>query len=291
MPLYRTIVCAIDFSEHSKKALHLAAALAARLDARVYALHVIDFLLAEAAAAAYNEEQLKADAERELRAIVADVTNAQVEVEVRVGRAEHEVLACAATAGADLIAMGTQGLGGVRKLLFGSVTEKVLRSVKVPVLAVPHREGQPLVHPGIHAIVAGLDLEDESAAVAAQAAALAAELRVPLTLVHAIPHGPLAPYAVEAYGEAVNVLRSEAERRLEELALPYVKQVAVTTEVRIGPPADQLAALASAQRNALAVIGLGGKGLFQRPGSTAYRVLTIADTPVLAVPARRATGA
>jgi hypothetical protein len=35
------------------------------------------------------------------------------------------------------------------------------------------------------------------------------------------------------------------------------------------------------------VIGLGGKGLFQRPGSTAYRVLSISDTPVLAVPARR----
>jgi nucleotide-binding universal stress UspA family protein len=288
MPLYRTIVCAIDFSDHSKKALHLAAALASRFDARVYAVHVIDFLLAEAAAAAYDEKQLKADADRELRAVVAAVTDAPVEVVVRVGRADHEILACAATAGADLITMGTQGLGGVRKLLFGSITEKVLRSVKVPVLAVPHREGQPLVHPGIRAIVAGLDLEDESAAVAGQAAALATQLQVPLTLVHAIPHGPLAPYAVEAYGQAVNTLRGQAERRLEELALPYVKGLAVTTEVRLGPPADQLAALASAQRNALAVIGLGGKGLFHRPGSTAYRVLTISDAPVLAVPARRA---
>lgn len=293
MPLYRTIVCAIDFSDHSKKALHLAAGLAGRLGARVYAVHVIDFLLAEAAAAAYDVKRLKADAGTELHALVAEVTgsDANVEVTVRVGRTDHEILACAATTGADVIAMGTQGLGGVRKLLFGSVTEKVLRSVKVPVLATPHRPGQPLAHPGIGAVVAGLDLEDESEAVAAQAAAVASALGVPLTLMHAIPHGPLAPYAVEVYGQAVGTLRSQAERKMEAIALPFAKQLAVTTEVRLGSPADELAALAGAQPNALAVIGLGGKGLFHRPGSTAYRVLSLADMPVLAVPARRADAA
>ena len=44
----------------------------------------------------------------------------------------------AATADAtDLIVMGTQGLGGFRKWLLGSTTERLLRRTHLPVLAVP----------------------------------------------------------------------------------------------------------------------------------------------------------
>jgi nucleotide-binding universal stress UspA family protein len=39
--------------------------------------------------------------------------------------------------GADLVVMGTQGLEGSRRFVFGSTTEKVLRESPVPVLAVP----------------------------------------------------------------------------------------------------------------------------------------------------------
>jgi nucleotide-binding universal stress UspA family protein len=289
MPLYRRILCAIDFSEHSKRALRLSTELANRVGARVSTLHVIDFLLAEAAAVAYDVERLTQDADRELRALVSEVAGpaSNVEIAIRTGRADREIVAYAGTVGADVIVVGTQGLGGVRKLLFGSVTERVLRAAKVPVLAVPHDEGRPAEPVRISAIVAGLDLDDETDAVAAHAAALAQELGVPLTLMHAIPHGPLAPYAVDAFGQAMAALRSQAERKIEAVALGYTRQVTVMTEVRLGAAAEEIAALASALPNALAVIGLGGGGLLHRPGSTAYRVLSLAETPVVAVPARR----
>jgi nucleotide-binding universal stress UspA family protein len=287
MPLYQTIVCAIDFSEHSKKALRLAAELAHRSGARVFAVHVIDFLLAEAAAAAYDVERLKSDADAELRAfVVAAAGSSSVTAVVRTGRAEQEILAHATECGADLVAMGTHGLGGVRKLLFGSVTEKVLRSVKVPVLAVPHRDGAAADSTRIGSVAAGLDLEEGSEQVAAHAAALAKELSVALTLMHAIPHGPLAPYAVEVYGQAISSLRSRAEQQMEAIALKFAKQVTVMTEVRLGPAPEELAALASALPHAIVVIGLGGRGLLHRPGSTAYRVLSLSQTPVIAVPGR-----
>jgi nucleotide-binding universal stress UspA family protein len=293
MPLYQRIVCAIDFSEHSKRALRLSLELAARIGVRVSALHVIDFLLAEAAAVAYDVKRLTEDADRELRALVGEVAGsaANVEVAIRTGRADREIVAHATTIGADLLVMGTQGLGGVRKLLFGSVTERVLRSATIPVLAVPYDDQRPAAESvRIGSIVAALDLDDESDAVAAHAAALAQELGVPLTLIHAIPHGPLAPYAVDAFGQAIAALRGDAERKIEAVALRYARQVTVMTEVRMGAAADEIAALAGALPNALAVIGLGGSGLLHRPGSTAYRVLSVAETPVVAVPARRQGG-
>ena len=67
---------------------------------------------------------------------------------------------------ADLIVLGTQGLGGIQKWFFGSVAEKVLRDAAVPVLAVP-LGGEADVTP--RRIVASVDLDDDTVARAAVA--------------------------------------------------------------------------------------------------------------------------
>ena len=41
----------------------------------------------------------------------------------------------------DLIVMGTQGLSGLKRLMIGSVVDKVMRASPVPVLAVPEESG------------------------------------------------------------------------------------------------------------------------------------------------------
>lgn len=40
----------------------------------------------------------------------------------------------------DLVVMGTHGRAGIERYLLGSVTEKVVRTVSIPVLTVPERE-------------------------------------------------------------------------------------------------------------------------------------------------------
>jgi nucleotide-binding universal stress UspA family protein len=62
-------------------------------------------------------------------------------VAVRTHMAVHrqpaqEILEYAATSGADLIALATHGLGGLARLLVGSVADKVIRGASVPVLIV-----------------------------------------------------------------------------------------------------------------------------------------------------------
>lgn len=59
----------------------------------------------------------------------------RVDVVVRHGRPAEEILAAARERGADLIAMTTHGRSGIGRLLFGSVTEAVLRHAEIPVLA------------------------------------------------------------------------------------------------------------------------------------------------------------
>jgi nucleotide-binding universal stress UspA family protein len=64
----------------------------------------------------------------------------QVEVQVRDGGAAAEILKAAGSEDPDLIVIATHGRTGVRRLLLGSVTEKVMRTAPCPVLAVPSRE-------------------------------------------------------------------------------------------------------------------------------------------------------
>ena len=52
------------------------------------------------------------------------------------GHPAGEILAAAAGFDADLIVVGARGLGGMKRLLLGSVSERVLRDARCPVLIV-----------------------------------------------------------------------------------------------------------------------------------------------------------
>jgi nucleotide-binding universal stress UspA family protein len=63
------------------------------------------------------------------------------EIMVTSGNAAEEILKASDKIKADLIAMSTHGRSGLRRLAFGSITDKVLRGSKVPVLMVRAPEG------------------------------------------------------------------------------------------------------------------------------------------------------
>ena len=53
-----------------------------------------------------------------------------------------EIVALAEELGADLIVMGSRGLGGVRRALMGSVSDSVVRHAHCPVLVVRQEKEQ-----------------------------------------------------------------------------------------------------------------------------------------------------
>ncbi len=64
-----------------------------------------------------------------------------VNFDVRTGNAAEEILKAAEEMGAELIAMSTHGRSGLRRLAFGSITDKVLHGAGIPVLMVRAAEG------------------------------------------------------------------------------------------------------------------------------------------------------
>lgn len=117
------ILVATDFSENAAAALAVGVTTAKALGVRLHLLHVFAGaeddaarLLAEAAA--------KAGAEAPL-------------VSTSAGDPAREILRYASRFAIDLIVIGTHGCTGLRRVLLGSVAERVVRGARCPVLVVP----------------------------------------------------------------------------------------------------------------------------------------------------------
>jgi nucleotide-binding universal stress UspA family protein len=141
--VFTSILCPVDFSEHSERALGVALELAALTGAHLTLVHVVDALLDAASRATHNGEALEAQTQQELQDLLQRIATAagkeprRIAIAVAVGDPAEQVLKQAVECESDLIVIGTQGLEGARRLVFGSTTEGVLRASRVPVLAVP----------------------------------------------------------------------------------------------------------------------------------------------------------
>lgn len=91
-----------------------------------------------------DEETRRVDALEYLAALAIELRNKAVRVETRVhrGMPAAEIVAAAREVQADLIAMTTHGRSGLRRLMFGSVAEAVLRHSDIPVFLLRATEAQ-----------------------------------------------------------------------------------------------------------------------------------------------------
>lgn len=144
---FRSILCAVDFSPCSAKALRYAAALARAGGGRVTAIYAADPLLTAAAAAAYDsrvvERSAMTDLRRFVRTSVPGTAAAAIRPVVQVGAPGPVILAFARRTRAGVVVIGTHGRRGAAKLFFGSTTEAVLRRFRGAVLAIPPRCREP----------------------------------------------------------------------------------------------------------------------------------------------------
>jgi nucleotide-binding universal stress UspA family protein len=290
----RHVLCPVDFSDASRRALRYALAFAARTRAAVTVLYVNDPLLSSAAAAAgYDERRLNEQTMRELRRFAASAVGkgalARLHFVLASGNPAREIARHARTLGATLIAMGTHGLRGPGKFLLGSTTERTLRNAAIPVLAMPHAvPRKPSRGWPTGPVVAGLDLGPQSRADVRIAATIAKLLEADLLLVHVLPILRAPRWLRLARGgedEAAQLTR--ARSRLAQLAATVDDDVTVSFRVVRGDPAPSLARLARrVKAGTLMLVLRPSAGLFGMPrGAVTYQVLTSAATPVLAVPA------
>jgi nucleotide-binding universal stress UspA family protein len=151
MAVFQRILCPVDFSPTSTKALLFTERLVRETGAELILVHAFGV------PAAYDEAGQSQPADPQVRAQLENIAPMFPGISLR--RALHagppgEVICwMAEDEQCDLIVMGTHGRGGLRHLLLGSVAEYVLRHAHCPVTVVrdvPAKEpplGEPRVIP------------------------------------------------------------------------------------------------------------------------------------------------
>ena len=145
----RRFVLGVDGSAHARRAVALVSTLTPPRGGEVRLLGVVEPVrlastalmparvraVVESEATDLEKERVTA-ARRHLDAAQARLARAgwRVRVEVRSGRPVEEILDAAQ--GADVLVVGARGVGGVERLLVGSVAEGVVSRAQVPVLVV-----------------------------------------------------------------------------------------------------------------------------------------------------------
>ena len=288
-----TIVCPVDYSDCSKRALRYAGALAEHFGARLIVLHVFDPMLV-AASTVQQVDLLGPDGEDELRSFVEDqlpasVSNGRLVRVLSMGSPSQEILKTARSRTADLLVMGTHGFRGVRKLVYGSTLQAVLAGAHIPVLAVPLVDdrdaiGAPLISSA--PILAPVDFSPESRAAAHAAAGLARALDLRLMLLHVIVPPRLGSLGWQHAATAGDrTPRQNPSALMTELVESLGPVLEVDVRIVHGEPAEEIARHAREKRTAFIVMSLGSSAMRdRRPGSIAYRVLCLAPAPVLALP-------
>lgn len=142
-----TVLHATDFSAGADAARREAMRMARLLGADLIIVHVVeDIIVGPEVPVADLERVYEAQvawAERELAARAAEGRAAGIETRTEVlrGSTPDAIVRAAEAHGASLVVVGTHGRGGVRRLLLGSVAERIVRIAPCPVLTV--RESTP----------------------------------------------------------------------------------------------------------------------------------------------------
>jgi nucleotide-binding universal stress UspA family protein len=304
MPSIKNVLCPVDFSDISRHAFDRAVAIARANQAVVTALHIVQVQTAATLLPYMAPESLgpfplpEIDRDRiatELKSFLALDQPLDVQVVCLVTDApdvHREVLVHADRLPADLIVMGTHGRSGFQRLVLGSVTEKVLRKARCPVLTVPGTlpDVVPVASAPFRRILCAADFSECSVAGLRYAQALAEQHHAQLAVVHVIEEFPAIydpligpPVDFAAYRASAETV---SRKWLRDAVPASVRRVVKVEELlTFGKPHQEIVRLSEEWGSDLIVLGIHGRNVVDRLvfGSTAERVVRHAPCPVLTV--------
>jgi nucleotide-binding universal stress UspA family protein len=291
---FNRILCPVDFSESSTRALAHAAALTRWYEAHLTVLHV---------APTFDPVQIRGDLGVPVE-FVTPVTREEVLSELsrilersgvspdahliaQAGDASTTIVREALTTRADLIVIGTHGRRGFKRLLLGSVAETVLHEAPCPVLTVsPHTEAASADVVTFKRILCPIDFSPSALQALGFALDLARQAGGRVTLLHVVEwlaeDEPTHFNVPEFRGHMVN----DAKQRLRSLVAEESRAWCEIDDVIVSGRAHRGILQEAAARSAdLIVMGAQGRGsvglaLF---GSTTQQVVRGAACPVLTV--------
>lgn len=281
----REIVVGVDGSEQAATALRFALEEAAPDDAAVVAVLVWDLLDQVHADGGrridpdYDDQHADAALRAAIEAAVGPEVAASVGRRTVCDIASRGLLEAARDA--DLLVVGTRGVGGFRGLVMGSVSQQCLHHAEVPIAVVP-ATGEPADRAATGRIVVGVDGSDGARGALRWALADGARRQAVVEVVHAwdlpVIYGPV--IGASPYDDTEDAARRMLDAVVDE-AVATAGTVTVERTLVVGGPAAGL--LDAAKGADLVVVGRRGLGGFGRLllGSVSENVARHAPCPVV----------
>ncbi len=287
----KNILCPIDFSELSDLAFKYAAAGARVYGSKLTVLHAERFELPryfsqnETRQFLQEMEQYKTRVKNELASHVENILSPEsnsldVEWEVLEDTPVEAILQSADKNAAGLIVLGTHGLGGVKRLLMGSVAENVVRAAKIPVFTVRQKEHDFIdvneigMLPQLKRILCPCEINELGRIVLNHAVSLAERFQAKLTVLYS-----------DEFQQNLNL--SQAKEALCDWISEAIRSSCdLEPIVRQGDAADQILILAEEQKDDLIVMGARHR-IFRDAtvlGKTTDLVVRHASLPVMTIP-------
>jgi nucleotide-binding universal stress UspA family protein len=302
--VFKNLLCTTDLSDFSNAAVYYGAALARVFEATVHLCHVIDLPIVSVHGEAFAYppdyvQTLEEDALRQMETLMQPLP-VKWKPHVEMGAIVHTVSGLVGTTQADLVVSASHGRSGLKRLLLGSVTEQLLRTIRCPLLIVtaPENTGNELslkkIMPDsietfrLKKILVGTDFSWDSANAVTYGISLAQDFQAELHLVHVVE--PFAysdalmpdPMTAAVQSDLNALLTARLESLVPAEALNWCD---VKTSCLAGKPYEELVKYAVLHAFDLIILGIRGRGLVETLllGSTTDRVIRRVSCPVLAV--------
>lgn len=289
---FKKIIAAVDFSEFSEKAVDYAIFLAQHFNARLTLLHAVVTrreYIEESFSLPEYEDFLSAAVEQSrerltpyLKKAASNGVKADVKVSQYILPADAILDFIRENEDYDLIVMGTHGRSGLKKWVYGSVAEKVVRLSPIPVLTVHHE----METPAINKILLPVDFSDFSKNAVAFARPIAKKFNASIDFLHVIEQKMHPAYyagGVESIFEADPGLQERSTKRLQEFVPYHPKNAQYAVEE--GDAYKKI--VEYAKTNGVDLIIMATRGVTGLEhllvGSTAERVVQLAPCAVLTV--------
>ncbi len=291
---FQHILCATDFSEHANRTIPYGVAIAREFGAKLFVAHVVDL----SAVAIYGEFQLDpvgqqeriARQARELLQRTPGLQDVAWEPLIRFGHPASEIARLVQEKDLDLVIAATRGHSGLKRLILGSVTQRLIRTLSCPVLAV-QSPPEGLIDPErggirLQRLLVGIDFSADSENALRYGLSLAQEFEAEVHMLH-VMEPPVYPEFLTPSEQTQDLLQVDVVKEKLEALVPQEARLWCTPRVTVlrGQPYEELVAYAVAHEMDMIVLGVRGHGLVKSLllGSTTDRVVRRAPCPVLAV--------
>lgn len=296
-PNLKNIMCLTDLSQFSNQTIDYGMALAKEFESRLYLCHVVDIpsmaLYAEAHIDPMEQQnQIISHAETTL----GDLTrgeNIDWHPLISVGPTVSEISRLVEEKNIDLVISASHGRSGLKRLVLGSVTEELMRTISCPMLVIRGPE-QATLQPEtakfrLKKIMVGCDFSSDSTLALRYALSFAQEFEAELHLVHVME-----PTAYQNLSTTVKDAEKSYQIELKELLTKKVDNLVPEdarnwcfpkTALLDGRADEKIVEYAKQNNIDLIVLGVRGHGLVETffLGSTTDRVARQASCPVLSV--------